>query len=99
MANRYNWFRQKTKTSKHHARTMLTDEMWLTLSKLMHRSGRIYDKPEHRMTFEGIIYRMRTGCPWRDLPPEFGKWSAVFRRFNLWSKKGILYNLFKWLSK
>ncbi len=80
-------------------RTMLTDELWLKLSKLMQLSGRVYNKPEHRMTFEGILYRMRTGCPWRDLPPDFGDWSSVFRRFNLWSKKGVLYSLFKELSK
>ena len=79
-------------------RLMLTDDMWSMLSKLMHHSGRIYNKPEHRMTFEGILYRMRTGCPWRDLPEDFGKWSKVFRRFNLWSKKGVLCNLFKLLS-
>lgn len=65
----------------------------------MQHSGRVYNKPEHRMTFEGILFRMRTGCPWRDLPPDFGNWSAIFRRFHLWSKKGILLNLFNWLSK
>ena len=41
------------------------------------------------MTFEGILYRMRTGCPWRDLPEEFGRWNTVFKRFNLWSKNGV----------
>ncbi len=51
------------------------------------------------MTFEGILYRMRTGIPWRDLPKEFGDWSAIFRRFNLWSKKGVLADLFKALSQ
>lgn len=80
-------------------RLMLTDERWQKLSRLMYQSGRIYNKPEHRMTLEGILYRMRTGCPWRDLPPEFGQWSSVFRRFNLWSKKGVLETLFKTLSR
>jgi transposase len=78
---------------------MLTDSLWLKLSQLMLHSGRVYNKQKHRMTLEGILFRMRTGCPWRDLPAEFGNWSAVFRRFNLWSKKGILLNLFNWLSK
>ena len=54
---------------------------------------RVYDKPEHRNTMEGILYRMRTGCPWRDVPESFGDWSAIYRRFNLWSKKGILMRL------
>ena len=65
----------------------------------MKSTGRIYNKPEHRMTFEGILFRMRTGIPWRDLPPEFGEWSSVYRRFNLWSKKGILNHLFMQLAR
>lgn len=80
-------------------RTMLTDQSWLFLLNAMKNTGRIYDKPEHRMTFEGILYRMRTGIPWRDLPTYFGDWSAIYRRFNLWSKKGILNNLFKTLTR
>uniref|UniRef100_UPI0036D7A165 IS5 family transposase n=1 Tax=Photorhabdus sp. RM322S TaxID=3342825 RepID=UPI0036D7A165 len=79
-------------------RTMLTDEVWNTLSSLMRHSGRVYNKAGHRMTLEGILYRMRTGCPWRDIPADFGQWNTVFCRFNLWSKKGILQLLFKWLS-
>lgn len=79
-------------------RTMLTDKTWQKLSTIMLETGRIYNKPEHRLTMEGILYRMRVGCPWRDLPDYFGDWSAVFRRFNLWSKKGVLMKLFKALS-
>ncbi|BET95898.1 hypothetical protein TCT1_08190 [Xenorhabdus sp. TCT-1] len=42
---------------------------------------------------------MRTGCPWRDLPEEFGKWNTLFKRFNAWSKKGGFELLFKLLSE
>ena len=80
-------------------RTMLTDQSWLFLLNTMKNTGRIYDKSEHRMTFEGILYRMRTGIPWRDLPTHFGDWSAIYRRFNLWSKKGILSCLFNALTR
>ncbi|MBC8946856.1 MULTISPECIES: IS5 family transposase [Xenorhabdus] len=65
----------------------------------MQQSGCIYHKEEHYLTFEGILYRMRTGCPWRDLPDEFGKWNTLFKRFNEWSKKGIFDLLFKLLSE
>jgi len=44
---------------------------------------------------EGILYRMRTGCPWRDVPTSFGDWSTIYRRFNLWSKKGVLMRIFR----
>ena len=49
-------------------RLMLTDGTWNVLSKVMYLSGRIYNKPNHRKTLEGILYKMRTGIPWRDLP-------------------------------
>ena len=77
---------------------MLTDDNWGRLSELMKHTGRVYNKSEHRMTLEGILYRMRTRCPWRDLPAEFGNWNTVFRRFNLWSRKGIVGRIFKDLS-
>ena len=42
---------------------------------------------------------MRTGCPWRDLPKEFGNWNTVYKRFNEWSQKEILIKIFRELSK
>ncbi|MDJ0873544.1 MAG: IS5/IS1182 family transposase, partial [Gammaproteobacteria bacterium] len=40
-------------------RLMLTDDDWDKLSELMKQTGRVYSKPEHRRTLEGILYRMR----------------------------------------
>ncbi|WFQ79415.1 IS5 family transposase [Xenorhabdus sp. SF857] len=80
-------------------RTMLSKSLWNKLVILMQQSGCIYHKEAHYLTFEGILYRMRTGCPWRDLPEEFGKWNTLFKRFNAWSKKGVFDLLFKLLSK
>ncbi len=34
---------------------------------------------DHRQVIEGVIYRLRTGVPWRDLPAEFGPWQTVWR--------------------
>lgn len=79
-------------------RTMLSNDQWKKLSNLMIFTGRVYKKCDHRKTFEGILYRMRTGCPWRDIPEFFGDWSAIYRRFNLWSRKGILVTLFRTLK-
>lgn len=80
-------------------RLMLSDTSWNFLSRVLHMTGRIYNKHEHRMTLEGILFRLRTGIPWRDLPQEFGHWSKVFRRFNLWSKKGVMDDIFRYLSR
>lgn len=72
-------------------RLMLSDEHWSKLRKiLLHKA--IYNKRDLRMTVEGMLYRMRTGCPWRDLPEAFGGWSRVYKRFNAWSTAG------KWLK-
>jgi len=43
------------------------------------RQNGVYDTPCLRLTVEGILYRMRVGCPWRDLPKYFGKWNSVER--------------------
>ena len=66
---------------------MLTDNSWNLLQRVMYMTGRIYNKPDHRMTLEGILFRLRTGIPWRDLPSEFGDWSRSFAALTYGQKK------------
>ena len=73
---------------------MLTDEHWSKLRNIMRKYG-IYDKPHLRKTVEGILYRMRTGCPWRDLPSFFGLWGSIYQQFNRWSLKNKVMKIFK----
>lgn len=75
-------------------RLMLTDEHWSKLRTIMREHG-IYDKPNLRKTVEGILYRMRTGLPWRDLPSFFGIWISIYQQFNRWSLKNKLMDIFK----
>ncbi len=75
-------------------RLMLSDEHWLKLRAIM-RKEKIYDKPNLRLLVEGIFYRLRVGCPWRDLPDYFGHWNTVYKRFNHWSSKGKLMKIFQ----
>jgi transposase len=75
-------------------RLMLVDEHWSKLRTIMREHG-IYDKPNLRKTVEGILYRMRTGLPWRDLPSYFGVWISIYQQFNRWSSKNKLINIFK----
>ena len=58
-------------------RLLLTDEHWSKLKPIMREAG-IYDKSNLRATVEGVLYKLRVGCPWRDLPKEFGRWNSVF---------------------
>jgi transposase len=48
-----------------------------------------------RQTAEGIYYRMRVDCLWRDLPAAFGKWNAIYKCFNAWSLQEKLMKLFR----
>lgn len=75
-------------------RTMLTDENWLKVLPILNEH-RIYDKPGLRLKCEGMLYRLRTGCPWRDLPEYFGKWNSVYKRFNDWCRTEKWMSIFK----
>ena len=79
-------------------RFMLNDELWSKLSPIL-QSQSIYDKKELRLTIEGILYRLRNGNIWRDLPREFGNWNKVYKRFNEWSRSGKFTAIFQTLSE
>ena len=67
----------------------LTDEEWARLAPLMPahpRQGHRWN--DHRTVIDGILFRTRTGCPWRDLPPGFGNWKSVYGRHRRWSLDG-----------
>lgn len=55
---------------------MLTDAQWARTEPLMPSSEGQRGRPfrDHRQVIEGIIYRLRTGVAWRDLPESFGPW-------------------------
>jgi transposase len=50
---------------------------------------------DNRIFVEGVLWIVRTGSPWRDLPEAFGDWNSVFRRFSRWSIKGVWYRIFE----
>jgi len=44
---------------------------------------------DHRRVLDGIFWIARTGAPWRDLPPELGKWYSVYHQFLRWTRAGL----------
>ncbi|RZG71451.1 transposase, partial [Acinetobacter sp. WCHAc060033] len=78
-------------------RTMLNDQHWSKLKSIL-RNFNIYLKPNLRNFIEAILFRIRTGCPWRDLPEEFGKSNSIFQKYNRWSIKDKIMKIFKLLA-
>ena len=82
-------------------RRELTDVQWARISSLI--PGKKGDKgragEDNRLFVDAVFWILRTGAPWRDLPPAFGLWNSVFVRFNRWSHKGVWESLFKALAK
>jgi transposase len=52
-----------------------------------------------RLFLEAVLYWARTGVPWRDLPSEFGDWSAVYNRLRRWIHSGRLKRLFEAMTE
>ena len=59
----------------------------------------IYLKSNLRNFFEAILYRIRTGCPSRDLPEVFGNPNSIFKKYNRWSNKDKIMKIFKIFSE
>lgn len=68
----------------------LTDGEWERLEPLLpdrtpRRGGRWMD---HRVVVDAVMWRTRTGSPWRDLPGCYGKWKTVYNRHRRWCGDG-----------
>jgi transposase len=76
-------------------RSFLTNEMWEKLAPLLPPERGVTGRPQHshRPWLEAILWKHRTGAPWRDLPGEFGSWKSIYCRFNRWSKAGVWQRL------
>ena len=81
-------------------RRELTDAQWRRIENMV--PGKAGDKGRHgednRRFVDAVLWVLRAGAPWRDLPPAFGLWNSVFVRFNRWSRKGVWQRLFNALA-
>ncbi len=85
------------------SRHNINDEVWKQIAP--HLSGMKRDprgaknSTSDRTIFNGLMWLMTTGAPWRDLPPEFGPWQTVYRRFRKWISEGVWETLLAELTK
>jgi transposase len=82
----------------------LTNEQWERVKVLLpaaevrvNRRGRPWSNP--RRVFNGILWILRTGAPWKDLPPRYGSYQTAHRRFQNWVRSGVLETLLRVLAQ
>jgi transposase len=71
----------------------LTEAEWRVLKGLLpiNPANRGPGRPpeENRSIINDILWRLRCGTPWRDVPPKYGNWNTIYRRFRRWSEAGV----------
>ena len=69
----------------------LTDDQWAALAPHLPPQRGATGRPakDHRAVVEAILWRLRTGAPWRDLPERYGPWQSVYTRFRRWQHAGV----------
>ncbi len=84
---------------KAHRRHDLRDEIWQKIEDYIPgKRGKWGGVAKDNRTFvNAVLWIFRTGAPWRDLPPDYGNWKNVHRRFCRWRDKGIWEGLLEML--
>lgn len=73
----------------------LTDEQWEQIKPLLRVRRGPPARRGDRFFVNAVLWRVKTGAPWRDIPERYGSWKTVYNRFDRWSKRGIWERLFK----
>ena len=84
----------------HQERFVITDRSWSILEPLLPGSARDRGRTakDNRLFLEAVLWKVRVGGPWRDLPTGFGEWNSVFRRFRRWAERAVFQRLFEAVS-
>lgn len=69
----------------------LTDAEWERLVGLLPPAKPPLGRPnlDHRQMVNGMLWILKTGAPWRDLPERYGNWKTVYSRFRRWQRAGV----------
>ena len=71
-------------------REVLTEAQWARLVPLLPTNAGKAGKPwgDHRRIIDGILWQLRTGAPWRDVPARYGPWATCADRLARWRRDG-----------
>jgi transposase len=72
-----------------------SDAQWVVIKPPLPAQKRGGKWNDHRLTFDSILWILRTGAPWRDLPEHYGKWQSVYHRFKRRKNDGTIDRILK----
>lgn len=83
----------------------LTDEQWIVLEPLipeeeripMRKRGRSWRDP--REVLNGVLWILRTGAPWQDLPARYPSYQTCHRRYQRWVRMGVMESILRALAQ
>src|ERR1700688_2260227 len=76
----------------------LSDEAWAAIDRHLPRGKPGKPRVDDRRVISGILHVLKTGCRWRDLPPEYGPATTIYNRYNRWSQRGLWERLFEQIA-
>jgi transposase len=78
----------------------LRDDQWDRIKDFLPgREGHVGGTAaDNRLFVEAVLYRYRTGIPWRDLPQRLGDWKNTHRRYRRWCESGVFARIFNTLA-
>jgi len=78
----------------------LSGEAWTMVSDLfVEKRNQGRPRLSDRLMLDGVLWVLRSGAAWRDMPERFGPWSTVYRRFRTWRNLGTFDQMLRCLSE
>lgn len=80
----------------------ITTEEWNRIKDYLppERSGQKgRPRKDNRTMLNGMLWILRTGCQWREMPEHYGKWQSVYARFRKWQEDGTFEKIFHALNE
>jgi transposase len=82
-------------------RHAIKDSDWERIESLFppENTGEGRPSKSNRLMLDGMLWKVKTGAPWRDLPERFGPWETIYGRFRLWSQNEVFSVIFEALTQ
>jgi putative transposase len=78
----------------------LSEAQWRRIEAMLPgKAGDPGRTADNRLFVNGVLWVLRSGAHWHDLPERYGKWKSVHTRFSRWAKAGVWERVFEALTK